>query len=77
MLLQYHLAGNLVLINRQNMNVEIVLVYVIAWVAVKFGINTTSVALEMEQISRGEPISNTTRVVFIPNFHCYTHAIPC
>ena len=23
------------------------------------------------------PISNTTRVVFVPNFHCYTHAIPC
>ena len=23
------------------------------------------------------PISNTTRVVFIPNFHCCTHAIPC
>ena len=23
------------------------------------------------------PISNTTRVVFIPNFHCRTHAIPC
>ena len=22
------------------------------------------------------PISNTTLVVFIPNFHCYTHAIP-
>ena len=47
------------------------LVYVIAWVAVKFGINTTSVVLEMGKIS------NTTRVVFIPNFHCYTHAIPC
>ena len=29
-------------------------VYVIAWVAVKFGINTTSVVLEMGQISRGE-----------------------
>ena len=55
-------------------------VYVIAWVAVKFWINTTSVVLEMGQISQGEaklPIFNTTRVVFIPNFHCYTHAIPC
>ena len=31
-----------------------VLVYVIAWVAVKFGINTTSVVLEMGQISRSE-----------------------
>ena len=31
-----------------------ILVYVITWVAVKFGINTTSVVLEMEQISRGE-----------------------
>ena len=30
------------------------LVYVIAWVAVKFKINTTSVVLEMGQISRGE-----------------------
>ena len=29
-------------------------VYVIAWVAVKFGINTMSVVLEMGQISRGE-----------------------
>ena len=49
------------------------------WVAVKFGINTTSVILEMGQISLGEAvkflISNTTRVVFIPNFQCYTHAI--
>ena len=31
-----------------------VLVYVIAWLAVKFGINTTSVVLEMGQISQGE-----------------------
>ena len=30
-----------------------VLVYVIAWVAVKFGISTTSVVLEMGQISQG------------------------
>ena len=29
-------------------------VYVIAWVAVKFGINTTSVVLEMGKISRGK-----------------------
>ena len=28
--------------------------YVIAWVAVKFGINTTSVVLEMGKISRGK-----------------------
>ena len=33
---------------------DVVFVYVIAWVVVKFGINTTSVVLEMEQISRGE-----------------------
>ena len=46
---------------------------VIAWVAVKFGINTMSVVLEMGQISLS--ISNTTRVVFIPNFHCYVY--PC
>ena len=31
-----------------------VLVYVIAWVAVKFGINTTSVVLELGKISRGK-----------------------
>ena len=56
-----------------------ILVYVIAWVALKFGINTTIVVLEMGQISRSRvklPISNTTRVVFVPNLHCYTHAIP-
>ena len=23
------------------------------------------------------PISNVTRVVFIPNIYCYTHADPC
>ena len=28
--------------------------YVIPWVAVKFGINTTSVVLEMRQISQGK-----------------------
>ena len=55
-------------------------VLVIAWVAVKFGINTTSVVLEMEinftRRSRVKfTISNTTRVVFIPNFTA-THAIP-
>ena len=31
-----------------------VYVYVVAWVAVKFGINTTSVVLEMRQISQGK-----------------------
>ena len=36
----------------KNHMVEFVLV--IAWVAVKFGINTTSVALKMGKISRGE-----------------------
>ena len=30
------------------------LIFVIAWVAVKFGINTTSVVLKMGQISRDE-----------------------
>ena len=37
------------------------LVLVIAWVAVKFGINTTSVVLEIYH-------SNTTLMVFIPYF---------
>ena len=55
-------------------------VLVIAWVAVKFGINITSVVLEMginfTRRSRVKfTISNTTRVVFIPNFTA-THAIP-
>ena len=50
-----------------------VLVLVIAWVAVKFGINTTTVVLEMginfmRQSRVKFTISNTTRVVFIPNF---------
>ena len=62
-------------------------VLVIAWVAVKFGIKTTSVALKMGKISQGE-IFNETRVVFIPNFTAipmlfpvntilaaYTHAV--
>ena len=57
-----------------------IFVLVIAWVAVKFGINTTSVVLEMginfTRRSRVKfTISNTTRVVFIPNFTA-THAIP-
>ena len=39
----------------------------IAWVAVKFGINTTLVVLEMVNF-------NTTLVIFIPNFTA-THAI--
>ena len=42
-------------------------------IAVKFGINTTSVVLEMVNFTRLRPvkfipISNTTLVVFIPNF---------
>jgi len=41
-----------------------VVVLVIAWVAVKFGINTTSVTLKIGKIF----IFNATRVVFIPNF---------
>ena len=36
-----------------KLNIKL-LVYVIAWVAVKFGINTMSVVLEMGQISQGE-----------------------
>ena len=48
-------------------------------IAVKFGINTTSVVLEMVNFTRLRlvkfiPISNTTLVVFIPNFTA-THAI--
>ena len=68
-------------------------VLVIAWVAVKFGINTMSVVLEMginftRQSRVKFTISNTTRVVFIPNFTAipmlfpvniilaaYTHAV--
>ena len=58
----------------------IAFVLVIAWIAVKFGINITSVVLEMginfTRRSRVKfTISNTTRVVFIPNFTA-THAIP-
>ena len=34
--------------------ISVKLVLVIAWVAVKFGINTTSVALRMGKISRDE-----------------------
>ena len=49
-----------------------VLVLVTAWVAVKFGINTTSVAFKMGKIHKAKPseisIFNATRVVFIPNF---------
>ena len=60
--------------------IKIKFVLVIAWVAVKFGINITSVVLEMginfTRRSRVKfTISNTTRVVFIPNFTA-THAIP-
>ena len=50
-------------------------------IAVKFGINTTSVVLEMEMVNftrlrivKFIPISNTTLAVFIPNFTA-THAI--
>ena len=48
-------------------------------IAVKFGINTTLVVLEMVNFTRLRlvkfiPISKTTRVVFIPNFTA-THAI--
>ena len=48
-------------------------------IAVKFGINTTSVVLEMgiNFMRQGRvkfTISNTTRVVIIPNFTA-THAI--
>ena len=70
-----------------------IFVLVIAWVAVKFGINTTSVVLEMVNFTwlrlvKFIPISNTTLVVFIPNFTAipmlfpvntilaaYTHAV--
>ena len=38
----------------QHYNYAVVSVLVIAWVAVKFGINTTSVAFKMGKISRGE-----------------------
>ena len=55
-------------------------VLVIAWVAVKFGINIMSVVLEMVNFTRlclvkFILISNTTLMVFIPNFTA-THAIP-
>ena len=58
----------------------VLLVLVIAWVTVKFGINTKSVVLEMGiNFTRRSlvkfTISNTTRVAFIPNFTA-THAIP-
>ena len=45
-------------------------VLVIAWVAGKFGINTTSVALKMGKLSQGKAkisIFNLTRVIFILN----------
>ena len=55
------------------------LVLVIAWIAVKFGINTTSVVLEMGiNFTRRSQVKFTisnTRVVFIPNFTA-THVIP-
>ena len=60
-----------------NCTISDLFVLVIAWVAVKFGINTMSVVLEMVSFTLVKfiPISNTTRVVFIPNFTA-THAIP-
>ena len=45
--------GNVLLGKVSHILHIILLVYVITWVAVKFGINTMSVILEMEQISRG------------------------
>ena len=57
------------LIQLLSFSLVLLLVLVITWVAVKFGINTT-------RRSRVKfTISNTTRVVFIPNFTA-THAIP-
>ena len=55
------------------------LMHRIAWVAVKFGINTTLVVMEMVNFTRLRlvkfiPISNTTLMIFIPNFTA-THAI--
>ena len=50
--------------------------YVIAWVAVKLGINTTSVALEMRKFVEAK-LSQITYFQYNksgPNFHCYTHA---
>ena len=60
-----------------NYTISDLFVLVIAWVAVKFGINTTSVVLEMVSFTLVKfiPISNTTRVIFIPNFTA-THAVP-
>ena len=56
----------------------------IAWVAVKFGINTTSVVLEMGQISQGEASEIThfqyNKSGIYPNFlllyPCYSMLIP-
>jgi len=48
------------------------LLLVIAWVAVKFGINTRSIVLKWVKFCKAKPskisIYNATRVVFIPNF---------
>ena len=60
------------------------LVYVIACVAVKFGINTTSVVLEMWKISRGKPSEIThfqyNKSGIYPKFSllypCYSMLIP-
>ena len=52
----------------------IVLVNVIAWLGVKFGINFTSVVVRMAKIARGEAVHTTTLVKFIPNF-TPSHAI--
>ena len=44
-------------------------VLVIAWVAVKFGINIMSVVLEIYHFQYNKS-------GIYPKFHCYTHAIP-
>ena len=49
--------------------ISVRLVPVIAWVAVKFGINTTIVVLEIYHFQYNKS-------GIYPKFHCYTHAIP-
>ena len=61
--------------------VAIVLVYVIAWLGVKFGINFMSCSENGSKIARGEAECNLLpfslqRVKFIPNF-TPSHAITC
>ena len=60
---------------------KIVLLYclillVIAWVAVKFGINTTSVALKMGKISRGKAHFQCNQSSIYSKFYCYSQLIP-